>query len=374
MSQPDLTSSAIVVASTTVAATVVAPPATREALQRQATATLDRAFQNLFTLVSEVIALYKQREAIDGAPSDIDPRLEVTPAHVIDENLRAYKACFDTTGPDVHVDTVLELYSKVRSSLHRGYQCNSWLTNGAVSFYYGVSAAEAGHRVVHLDCVHLMLESLRRADTQFRNSAAAMRIRFAYLLYGVFAACLRYANVVDSEKNVRGVNPEVTVESDLSVLETLLTETLNDIPKPERPAAAAGPAVGASPLAGLAAMFPGGFGDIVSSLMKTLPDITRTVTETVARTTGTEVTPRDQSMIDTTMSNITDILGKPDTMREMLAEVTNGGGFGRIVERLLSGVNGAGAAGPATAAAASTPAAVTAPPPAPSPGGGPALD
>lgn len=324
--------------------------------ERQARANFDRAFQNLYTLSGEVVTLYRQRDSVDGPASGRDPRLDATPPHVVDDTLKAHKACFDTTPPDVHVDCVLELYAKVRSFLHRGYQCDSWLTNGPVSFYYGVSEADAGQRVLHLDCVSLMLESLRRSDTQYSAKATVLRIRFSYLLYNVFAAALAYANVVEKETNVRGVSPSVTIESDLAVLASLTSEILADVPKPAAPAApAAGPSMGASPLAALASFFPGGMGDVVNSLLSTLPDITRTVTETVARSTGTEITAKDQETIDATMGNITDLLRNPDGMRSMMSELSQGsGGISRFVERLLNR--------PAAASAAPAPPALDAPP------------
>lgn len=300
--------------------------------ERQARANFDRSFQQLYGLVNEVVALYKQRVSIDGSADGPD-------VHLVDENLRAHKACFDTSAPDVHVDCVLELYSKVRAFLHRGYQCDSWLTSGPVSFYYGVSQQDAGNKVLHIDSTALMLESLRRADTQYSTKASVLRIRFSYLLYGVFIAALRYAHIVENETEVRGTVPKVNVAKDITILEGLQTETLNDIPKPVAPTAptTAGPSLGNSPLAALAAMFPGGMGDVVNSLLSTLPDITRTVTETVARSTGTEITPKDQETIDATMSNITDLLRNPDGMRSMMGELGQGaGGISRFVERLLN--------------------------------------
>lgn len=334
----------------------------REVVKRQASAAFDRAFQNLFTLGFEVVALYRQREAIDGSAADLNPRLTEVPPHVVEENLRAYKNCFDSTGPAIHVDTVLELYAKVRTSLHRGYQCNSWLTNGPVALYYGETLEKAGSRIVHLDCLFLMLESLRRADTTFRTSAAVMRIRFAVLLYTVFMTSLRYSSVVEGEVNVRGVTPTVSIADDLSVMETLHSDCVGDLPKPERPAGPAAAAGGNPLMAGLAGMFPGGLGDIVNSLLTTLPDITRTVTETVARTTGTAITAHDQEMIDSTMGNITEMLRNPDGMRSMLGELGNGSaGISSFVQRILS--RPPGSATPAVAAA------VEEAPPAPSAGG-----
>jgi hypothetical protein len=316
--------------------------ATSQVVQRQTATAFDRAFQNLFTLVSEVLAVYRQCQAIDGS-SHVDARLEEVPPHTLEERLKAYKTCFDSTGPEVHVDTVLELYSKVRSSLQRGYQCDSWLRNPETQLYYGLSVEAAGDRVINLDCVFLMLEALKRADTRFRSQAAVLRIKFSNQLYSIFMAALRYANVVEKEVNVRGVTPVATIESDVAVLEGLQTDILNDIPKPAAP-----PADGPSnPMAALSSMFPGGMSNMLSSLSQLLPSLTQTMTEKVSEATGNPITAGDQEAINTTMTNITELLRSPDGLSSMFAELSNGpDGIGRFVKRLLDP-----SAGPAPGAA-----------------------
>ncbi len=300
-------------------------------VQRQTTTSFDRAFQNLFSLVTEVTALYRQRQAVDGPGLDDVPSPQST-----EENLQAYKACFDSTGPEVHVDTVLELYAKVRSSLLRGYQCDSWLRDKSAVLYYGVSVREAGNRVVNLNAVFLMLECLKRADSQSRSQAAILRIKFANNLYTIFMTALRYVKLVEGETNVRGVTPPAALEADVTTLEGLQSEILSDLPKPTAapPQPGQGPA---NPLSGLASLFPGGLTDVMGSLLHTLPGITRTVTDTISRTTGTTISESDQHMIDSTMSNITGLMSNPDGMRSMLADLANGpDGMSRFVERLLT--------------------------------------
>lgn len=298
------------------------------------TSTFDRAFQTLFTIVSDVVALYRQRETIDGSVV-VDPRLQEVPPHAVEENLKSYKEMFDTTSPELHVDVVLELYSKMRGFLMRGYQCDSWLRGPDVVFYYGASSRQAGTRVINLDCVFLMLESLKRADTQFRTQAQVLRVKFSYQLYGIFIAALNYTQEVDKTVLVRDVVPQVAIAADVAALEPLHAEILNDLPKPASTVAASAP--GASPLAGLASMFPGGLSDVVGSLLQTLPSLTRTVTDTVSRTTGTAVSDSDQQMIESTMRNITGLLGNPDGVRSMLADLGNGSdGITRFVERILA--------------------------------------
>lgn len=304
----------------------------------------DRAFQNLFTVIADVIALYRQRQAVDGGGSeDLSP-------NTVEENLHAYKVVFDSTGPEIHVDMVLELYGKVRASLHRGYQCDSWLRNGEV-LYYGVSPAEAGQRVVQLTPVFLMLEALKRSDSQTRSQATVLRMRFANQLYTLFMTALRYSKGVTQETlTVTGDN----IDEEIKLMEAQQTEILNDLPKASSSvAAAAGPAGGAAanPLAGLASLFPGGLSDVMGSLLQTLPSITRNVTEAVSRTTGTPISDSDQQMIDSTMSNITSVLGNPDGMRSMLADMNNGpDGISRFVQRILSS-----SSAPSQAAAGSAP-------------------
>lgn len=300
-----------------------------EVLQRQATAAFDRAFQQLFTVVGEVTAAYRQRESLDGGD------LDGVSSQVVDEKTKEYKECFDSSGPTLHVDSVLELYAAVRNSLHRGYQCDSWLNNPSSVIYFGVSATADGAKILPLNSVSKMLQSIKRGDQQMRDKAANLRVSFSHKLYGVFIACLRYANVVDQETNVRLVTPEVTVESDLETMQSLQTEILNDLQKPAVPATTAAPA--GSPLAGLASMMQGGLGDIVNSLLHTLPSITQTVTNAVSRTTGQQITDTDQRMIDSTMSNITSMLGDQEAMKSMLADLGQGpDGIQRFVSRILS--------------------------------------
>ena len=304
---------------------------------RQVSASFDRAFQNLFTLVGEVVALYRQNQAIDGS-AVVDPRLQEVPPHLVEENLKSYKECFDSTGAEIHVDVVLELYTKVRSFVQRGYQCDSWLRGPEAAIYYGASRTEAGTRIVNLDCVFLMLEALKRSDTQFRTQSAVLRIKFAHQLYTIFMTALNYAKVVENETNVRGVTPAVCILDDVKVLEGIHSEILGDLPKPvERSAPGPGAGAGGNPLAGLASMFPGGLTDVVGSLLQTLPSLTRTVTDTVSRTTGTTISESDQQMIDSTMRNITGLLGNPDGMRSMLADLGSGSdGVSRFIERILA--------------------------------------
>lgn len=336
---------------------------------RQAGASFDRAFQNLFTLISEVVTVYRQKSVIDGSGT-VDARLEEVPPHQVEENLKAYKECFDSTGSELHVDVVLELYAKERLFLHRGYQCDSWLKKPDSIFYYGLTSRASGVKTINLDCVSLMIDSLKRADTQFRTQANVFRIKFAYQLYTIFVAALNYARVAEGEVNVRGVTPEVEITADVAVMEELSNDILKDLPKPT--AAASGPPNGAPAglLAGLSGMFPGGLSDVVGSLLQTLPSITKTVTETVSRTTGTTISDGDQQMIDSAMQNITGYLGNPDGMKTLLSELSSGtDGISRFVERIL-------APGGASAAPAPAPPAVEAPPapPAPPKPDGPALD
>lgn len=299
---------------------------TAAVVQRQATNSFNRAFQNMFNVVGEVVALYRHKQSVDGGSALEDVGL-------VEENMQAYKTCFDSTGPDIHVDTVLELYTKVRNSVLRGYQCDSWLRDKTAVLYYGVSVSEAGMRILDLRGVFLMLECLKRADSQSRSQAAVLRVKFANQIYTIFMSALRYVKVVENEVNVRGVTPEQSLENDLAALEDLQKEILADIPKPAAPAPA-GPGMGANPLAG---MFSGGLSDVVGSLLQTLPSLTKTVTDTVARTTGTTLSETDQRMIDSTMSNITGLLSNPDGMRSMLSELGNGPeGINRLVERLLT--------------------------------------
>lgn len=334
------------------------PPEATAAVQRQTAASFDRAFQNLFALGMDVIALYRRRNAIEGSESSTT-RLSEIPPHLVEEHLLAYKNCFDSTGPPVHVDAALELYAKYRQFLLRGYQCNSWLMNDPVALYYGETVDKAEGRIVHLDCLYQMLESLRRADTQFRNAAAVLRIRFSVLLYTVFMAALKYSNLIEGDSDVRGVVPPVSVESELKTLEALHAECLNDLPKPERSAGGAAPSGAANPLAaGLASMMPGGFGDVIKSLLATLPEMTRTVTETMSRTMGTTLSPGDHAAINSVMSNITTTLSEPEGLQNLIGEMSTNGaaGFAPLVEKLLSGLQPTGSAASTAPAVTDAPA------------------
>lgn len=301
----------------------------RETLQRQAVAAFDRAFQQLFSVIGEVSASYKQCESVDGG------NLDGVSSQLLDEKTKEYKEYFDCSGPALHVDSVLELYAAARNSLHRGYQCDSWLNNPSSVIYSGRSASAPDSKVLRLDAVSKMLQAIKRGDQGMRDKATTLRVSFSHKLYGVFISCLRYANVVEGESNVRLVTPEVSVDSDLETMQSLQTEILSDLPKPSVPSPTVG--VGASPLAGIASMMQGGLGDIVNSLLHTLPSITQTVTNAVSRTTGQQITDTDQRMIDSTMSNITSMLGDQEAMKSMLADLGNGpDGISRFVSRILA--------------------------------------
>lgn len=305
---------------------------------------LDRAFQNLFSLVSEVVALFRQRENIDGPSTTANPKLMDYPPLLVDNRVRDYKTCFDSTPPDVHVDGVLELYSKVRQSVLRGYMCNSWLTNSStsVSLYYGVNEEAAGSKVVHLDCVAMMLDSLSRGNTQFRSTADLLRYRFAVLLYGLFEACLKFTSVVSNETNIPIVTPPVPIEDELNTLSRLKQDIVADMPKtsvaPVGVGAGGGPGAANPFAAGLASMLPAGMNinDLMKNFVTRLPEIANTVTENVSRMTGIAISDQEKKILDNALSNVSDLMSNPDEVSSLVGKFAKGsGGISEIAEMLL---------------------------------------
>jgi hypothetical protein len=301
----------------------------------------NRSFQQMFDVIAEVTGQYRQVESLDGGLAGVSAR-------EMDDEVRAYKLRFDQTDPLLHVDSVLELYARVRSSLHRGYQCDSWLNEPNAIIYHGAAADAADAVVISLNRVARMLECVKRGDSTARSAAAVLRIKFARQLYEMFAACIEYAHVVEGEENIRMVTPSTSSEADLQTLRTLQTECLNDLPKPPPPPP--GPSAGASPFGALGSMFQGNMADIAKSLLSTLPSMTQRVAGALSRATGQELSSTDQQMMSSTISNVTEMLGSQESINGMIADVTSGPeGIDRFLGRLLAPAAGAAPPAPTVA-------------------------
>jgi hypothetical protein len=299
--------------------------------ERKARSDVDKGFQTLFVLCKDVLAAYKLRESVDGV-ADLPGGLS---SEKVDGDLDQYKAFYDRSDwrvQAVYVDSMLEVYEKHRDSLRRGYLCNTWLLNDSVKLYYGTSLTEAKGKVLHLDAMFTMIESLMRTDTSFRQQATVFKVKFGYQLYGLLIACLRHSEVIDHEENIRGVTPEIKIKDDIKVLEEIQKPILDDLPKPTREVSQM-----RSPMDMLSSVFPGGMQDALESFKTSLPSFTKNVTETVSKMTGLQITDKDKETMDLAMSNVGNLLSDPSNIGKLLSNFNSGpDGITKLVEQIFA--------------------------------------
>lgn len=255
---------------------------------------LDNAYQCLFDVCIDIITQYNKCVEADigaGVP-DLNSR-------TVENELLAYKEKYDSTSPDIHIDVACELYDWAKTSVNRGYLCNSWLKDEKSCLYFGVSYDNCEGRVLRLDKIFCMLEYLRRSIEKFSDPAAVLRNRFFCNLYKVF---------LETQKSKQAS------EDVIKTLEERVEEIVSDLSKiPRRNTATAAPAGGAG---GLASLFGGGgLGDIVDKLKTAIPDVMKLATEVMEKTTGETMSEQDKKTAEDMVSK----LSQPDAMQKLFS-------------------------------------------------------
>ncbi len=279
---------------------------------------LDNAYQCLFDVCVDIITQYNKCSESDvgGGVPDLNPK-------TVEHELLAYKEKYDKTSPDIHVDVACELYASAKSSIDRGYLCNSWLKEESSCLYYGESVDKCDGRILRLDKIFSMLEYLRRSIEKFSEPAAILRNRFFCNLYKVF---------LETQKT-NNTTTEGHVDNSLSIktLEERIEEIVNDLPKIQRRPAAGGAGGGG----GLASLFGGsGLTDIVDKLKVALPDVVKMAAEMMEKTTGETMSAQDKQMAEQMVSKLSD----PEGMQKLLSSLGGGNGgsnFASLFQQMM---------------------------------------
>ncbi len=289
---------------------------------------MDKAYQHLFDVCTEAITLYTKCSTTEpsGALQDVNPR-------TVEKELLAYKDKYDTTKPDVHVDVACELYDSVKSSVSRGYLCNSWLKNEKSCLYFGISYDDCDNTILRLDKIFAMLEYLRRISDDYLTQALTLRNRFFYYLYSVF---------LETQKMKGEAPPAVLLN-----LENKMNEILEDAKTiPRKPDPRQAPAGGGA----WSSLFGSGLSEIMSNFKNALPEVVNMMGEHM-KERGKTVPDDEKAMLNTAVSNLTSLLDKPENIQKMLQGMGNSGDalkalFQQVLPQAPS-TAAAGGAGPA---------------------------
>jgi|SRR6185437_11361558 len=270
---------------------------------------LDNAYQRLFDVCFDIVTAYNKCSA-----TDIGGGVEGMNAKTVENELTAYKEKYDQTTPDIHVDVACELYDNVKSSVNRGYLCNSWLKNEKSCFYYGASYDDCNDCIVRLDKMFAMLEYMKRSTEQFVDQALILRHRFFCNLYAVF---------IETQKRNKDATP-----SNLETLESRYKEILDDIPKPTRKPV---PEQG-----GLASLFGGGkMEDMMSNLKNALPKVVEMVTQGM-ESNGYQMDPEEKGQLSSCVENLTSFMDNPASIQDIARDIQSGNAdISTIVQRIM---------------------------------------